>query len=156
MATGTSMQRNPSATKRRGFSTREIKALIVALALFLALGFWGVFSKQLITDAALTAAGLNSPSSTYPAPQPTQEMVINFPPLPALVPYKGLQKDGQSGDPTPAGAVSAPQTAATDATSNLITGKILLGGAAPQPITVSGGSGSSGHGAVTRTRSSHP
>lgn len=150
------MQRNPSANKRRGFSTREIKALIVALALFIALGFWGVFSKQLITDAALTAAGLNSPAPTDPAPQPTQEMVINFPPLPALVPYKGLPKDNQTGDPEPASAVPTPQTAATAATSSMITGKILLGGAAPQAVTSSGGSASSGHSTVTRTRSSHP
>lgn len=150
------MQRTPTTNKRRGFGTREIKALVVALALFIALGFWGVFSKQLITNAALTAAGLNTPAPTDPSPQPSQDLVINFPPLPALVAYKGPQEDGQVGNAEPVSAVPTQQPAAPAASSGMFTGKILLGGAAPQAFTASGGSASSGHGTVTRTRSSHP
>jgi len=151
------MQRNPSQNKRRGFGTREIKALIVALALFISVGFWGVFSRQLINDAANAAVGLNAPAPTDPAPQqPVEGLTINFPPLPTLVPYSGLREDGQTANPEPASAGPAPQPAAAVVAAAPVTGKILLGGAAPQaPSQASGGS--SGHkGGVTKTRSSKP
>jgi hypothetical protein len=154
-----SMKKNPSANKRRGFGTREIKALIVALALFISVGFWGVFSKQLINDAANAAAGLNAPAPTDPAPQPTDPLVINFPPLPTLVPYSGLKDSGQSSNPEPLSAGPAPQPAAVKVAAAPVTGKILLGGAAPSaPSSQGGGSGSSSgrKGTVTKTRSSKP
>jgi hypothetical protein len=150
------MQKNPQPNKRRGFGTREIKALVVALALFFCLGFWGVFSKQMINDAANAAAGLNAPAPTDPAPQPTEGLIINFPPLPTLVPYTGLKDNGQADNPEPLILAPTPQQA--DAVvSAPVTGKILLGGAAPQAVSPSSGSSrGGGGGSVTRTHSSHP
>ncbi len=150
------MQRNPSPNKRRGFGTREIKALIVALALFFCLGFWGVFSKQLINDAAIAAAGLNAPAPTDPAPQPTDGLIINFPPLPTLVPYSNPKDNSQADNPEPLTIAPTPEQAAQVVTAP-VTGKILLGGAAPQAFSSSSGSSSSSRGGtVTRTRSSKP
>ncbi len=153
------MQRNPSSNKkRRGFGTREVKALIVALALFISLGFWGVFSKQLINDAASAAAGLNAAAgsnaaaSTDPAPGPTDGLIINFPPMPTLVPYSGLKDNGQTNNPEPSILIPTPEKAAASAAAP-VTGKILLGGAAP---SVSSGSSSRGGKAVAHTGSSHP
>lgn len=138
------MQRNPSTNnKRRGFGTREIKALVVAMALFISLGFWGVFSKQLINAAASTAAGLNAPAPTDPAPQPTDGLIINFPPLPTLVPYSGPKDNGQTDNPEPVIVAPTPAQAAAVVTAP-VTGKILLGGAAPQAVSPSSGSSSRG------------
>lgn len=150
------MQRNAASTKRRGFGTREIKALIVALALFVSVGFWGVFSKQLINDAANAAVGLNAPAPTDPAPQPVESLTINFPPLPTLVPYGGLRDSGQTGNPEPASAGPAPQPVAAVVAAAPVTGKILLGGAAPQASSQGSGSSSGRKGTVTSTRSSKP
>jgi hypothetical protein len=151
------MQRNQSSNKRRGFGTREIKALIVALALFISLGFWGVFSRQMFNEAANAAAGLNAPAPTDAAPQPTESLVINFPPLPTVVQYSGSQNNDLQDNPEPASAGFVAQPTAAPVSAATVTGKILLGGAAPQAASQGSGATSSGRkSTVTRTRSSRP
>jgi hypothetical protein len=147
------LQKNTTSNKRKGFGTGEIKALVVALSLVFCLGFWGVFSRQLMKEAANTAVELSSPEPTTAPAQPTESLVINLPPLPTLISYNGLSKNGQADDPQPVSVVPTAQPVVATVSAAPVTGKILLGGAAPQAPAQAARS-SSGRSTVTRTRSS--
>jgi hypothetical protein len=144
------MERNSKNKKKRSSRLGETKILIGALALTSALGFWNIFAHQAIND--LTSTGVsqdNTAGDVTLSEQPQNQVVLNLPPLPTLVPE--LQSAGMAIQPLP----TAP--AVVNVSSQVVQQptKILLGGAQPGATTTTKPSGKrSAPAPVTSTRSS--
>ena len=128
------MDKISSSGKRRPVSLREIKWLILTLGLTGMILLWNLFSKQMNQDTAASSAVAAIPT------QPVAGLVLEFPPLPTLVPDSSLPINvGAKQDPVPTPVrVAQPQVKAP--------AKVILGGAAPRAAAPA---------PVARTRSSH-
>ncbi len=134
------MPNNPTHPRRRHTRLTEIKWFIATLAVAATLGFWTLFARQWMLQAAANAV----PQDTPEAPQQQDNtLVLELPPMPTLIPTPADLPATVSSQmvvaPIPTVQASAPQT----------TGKILLGGSAPSN-NKQGQKKTS-----TRTRSSH-
>jgi hypothetical protein len=128
------MDKKSSSGKRRPVSLREIKWLILTLGLTGMILLWNLFSKQMNQDTAASSAVAAIPT------QPVAGLVLEFPPLPTLVPDSSLPINvGAKQDPVPTPVrVAQPQVQ--------VPAKVILGGAAPRAAAPA---------PVARTRSSH-
>jgi len=134
---------NKPTSKKRGRRTLwEIRLMITALAVAATLGFWNLFSKQMVLSQAVDVQPID----------PTQEqqpvvVLVELPPMPTLIPALDAQDALAS---MPASSLQAPslpvQTLQTGA-------QVLLGGSAPQAPT-SAPVRRSAQAPVTTTRSS--
>jgi len=138
------MDKKSSSGKRRPVSLREIKWLIMTLGLTGTILLWNLFSKQMNQD--------NAASSTLAAipTQPVAGVVLEFPPLPTLVPYlsqpvssvRASQNSAPILAPTP-----APTPAPVAQPQVQVPARVILSNNAPRPPAPA---------PVSRTRSSHP
>jgi hypothetical protein len=146
------MERNSNNKKKRSSRVGETKILIGALALTSALGFWNIFAHQAINDLASTGVSQdNTAGDVTLTEQPQNQVVLNLPPMPTLVPE--LQSTGMEIQPLP----TAP--AVVEVSSQVVQQptKILLGGAQPGAATTTTKKASgkrSSPAPVTSTRSS--
>ena len=120
------MPNNPTHPRRRHTRLTEIKWFIATLAVAATLGFWTLFARQWMLQAAANAV----PQDTPDAPQQDNTLVLELPPMPTLIPTPADLPATVSSQmvvaPIPTVQASAPQTTAPQT-----TGKILLGGSAP-------------------------
>jgi hypothetical protein len=129
------MDKKPPSNKRRTVSLREIKWLILSMALTGTILFWNQFSKQMSLDTAASASVVANPTL------PVASEVIEFSAIPTLIPYQSPQVStvvNQNPTPTPAPVLQAQVQAPA---------KVILSNNAPRPAAPA---------PVTRTRSSHP
>ena len=128
------MDKKSSSGKRRSVSLREIKWLILTLGLTGTILLWNLFSKQMNQDTVASLAVAATPT------QPVAGLVLEFPPLPTLVPYLSQPVSlGAKQNLAPTSApVAQPQVQAPV--------KVILSGAAPRAAAPA---------PVARTRSSH-
>jgi hypothetical protein len=129
------MEKRQTSKGSHRLNLRDVKLLIAAISIASVMGFWTIFSKQLVRDAN------NTTQTVLPEIQPTQGMVLDLPPIPTLIP--NLEAQTSTGIPQ----VQNPASANAPTIPNQPTTKILLGGARPQPK-------SAAPAPVTRTRSS--
>ena len=128
------MDKKSSSGKRRSVSLREIKWLILTLGLTGTILLWNLFSKQMNQDTVASLAVAATPTL------PVAGLVLEFPPLPTLVPYLSQPVSlGVKQNLAPTSApVAQPQVQAPV--------KVILSGAAPRAAAPA---------PVARTRSSH-
>ena len=128
------MDKKSSSGKRRSVSLREIKWLILTLSLTGTILLWNLFSKQMNQDTVASLAVAATPT------QSVAGLVLEFPPLPTLVPYLSQPVSlGVKQNLAPTSApVAQPQVQAPV--------KVILSGAAPRAAAPA---------PVARTRSSH-
>ena len=128
------MDKKSSSGKRRSVSLREIKWLILTLGLTGTILLWNLFSKQMNQDTVASLAVAGTPTL------PVAGLVLEFPPLPTLVPYLSQPVSlGVKQNLAPTSApVAQPQVQAPV--------KVILSGAAPRAAAPA---------PVARTRSSH-
>lgn len=108
-----------TTTKRR-FSTREVRALIVAASLAGTLGLWNLFATEASEQALL------EPTATaIPVTEGASQVVLELPPLPTLVALETSALGWIA--PPPVEAVTAVPT------SQPPPARIFLGGSKPQP-----------------------
>jgi hypothetical protein len=143
------MERNIANKKKRGPRTGEAKILIGALAVTSALGFWNLFARQAAADLATAGQSQNNTASETASPEAsTNQIVLNLPPMPTLVPE--LQSTTLTLQPMP----TAP--AVVSVAANTVVQqptKILLGGSQPG-TAVKTSAKRSAPAPVTSTRSS--
>jgi hypothetical protein len=145
------MQRNPTNKKKRGSRAGETKILIGALAFTSALGFWNLFAHQAMADLASTGQSQdNTTGDLISQEQSTNQIVLNLPPMPTLVPE--LQSAAMDIQPLP----TAPAVVNVSSPVVQQPTKILLGGAQPGAAKTSATSSTkrSAPAPVTSTRSS--
>ena len=128
---------NPQSSKP---DLEGAKRVVFTLAIAASLGFWATFSR--LKDETTAAAAANDATGDLPPVQAGNQIVLNLPPMPTLVPTL-------SGDPAATASFTspAPVTIAAPVTSG---GKIFLGGSKPGVIT----NAAARRAPVTRTRSS--
>jgi hypothetical protein len=135
------MPNNTPHPRRRHSRLTEVKWFIATLSVAATLGFWTLFARQWVLQAAAYAV----PQDTPEAPQQDNTLVLELPPMPTLIPTLAELPAAVSSqmivDPIPSVQAQAPQT----------TGKILLGGSAPSKNNNRQGQKKPS----TRTRSSH-
>jgi hypothetical protein len=135
------MPNNTPHPRRRHSRLTEVKWFIATLSVAATLGFWTLFARQWVLQAAANAV----PQDTPEAPQQDNTLVLELPPMPTLIPTLAELPAAVSSqmivDPIPSVQAQAPQT----------TGKILLGGSAPSKNNNRQGQKKPS----TRTRSSH-
>lgn len=133
------MDKKSASGKRRPVSLREIKWLIMTLGLTGTILFWNLFSKQMNQDTVASSTLAAVPT------QPVAGVVLEFPPLPTLVPYQsqpvsvGVNQDIVITPPPTPAPVAQPQVQ--------LPAKVILSNNAPRPAAPA---------PVARTRSSHP
>jgi hypothetical protein len=121
------MDRNSANKKKHRPRTGETKILIGALAVTSALGFWNLFARQAVNDLASAGQSQDNTSTEAASPEAsTNQVVLNLPPLPTLVPeLQSTALDLQSIPTAPAVVNVAANTVVQQPT------KILLGGSQP-------------------------
>lgn len=122
------MPNNSIHPRRRHTRLTEIKWFIATLSVAGTLGFWILFARQWVLQAAANAV---PPQDTPDAPQQQDNtLVLDLPPMPTLIPTPADLPAAVSSQmvvaPIPTAQATAPQVSAP-----LTTGKILLGGSAP-------------------------
>jgi len=130
------MDKKSSSGKRRSVSLREIKWLILTLGLTGTILLWNLFSKQINQDTAASFTLAATPT------QPVAGLVLEFPPLPTLVPY--LSQPVSLGVKQNLAPTLAPVTQPQPQVQ--VPAKVILSGAAPRAAAPA---------PVARTRSSH-
>lgn len=133
------MDKKPHTPQSSKPDLEGAKRVVFTLAIAASLGFWATFSR--LKDET-TAAAANDATGDLPPVQAGNQIVLNLPPMPTLVPTL-------SGDlvTTASFASPAPVTIAAPVPSG---GKIFLGGSKPGVITNT----PARRAPVTRTRSS--
>lgn len=115
------MQNKPTSKKRGRRALWEIRLMITALAVAATLGFWNLFSKQMVLSQAVEPQPIEPTQVQQPV-----VLLVELPPMPTLIPALDAQDALAS---MPASSLQAPslpvQTLQTGA-------KVLLGGSAPQ------------------------
>lgn len=118
--------------KPKKFDTQGARQAVFVLAVTSTLGFWVYFSKT-AQDQSANAVNNDQVSGTAPPEQTDNQIVIELPPLPTLVPPLDPSTVNLAPPPTLAqNQVTVPQP-------SISTGKILMGGSkpsAPKPRTV--------------------
>ena len=132
-------KRSPSRHPRR-FDLKNLKWLILTLAVTSALVYWALFSNKLGDRGAATASGNDQVPESLPPVQTEAQMLIELPPLPTLIPTLEPSLAEQAMQPVPSqNSASGPATAIQPPV------KIFVGGAKPSTKKVT---------IVTVTRSS--
>jgi hypothetical protein len=116
---------NTTRSIGRKIDTHSAKRLIFTLAVTSTLGFWVVASKTSQISTAQVKGNLQSAGAVPPL-QTENQLILDLPPLPTLVP--ALESSTALVSPGPA-AVQNPVTVVKPALP--ITGKIFMGGAKP-------------------------
>lgn len=144
----------PNAKRGKTLNTQDAKRLVMILAVASTLGFWVLFTNKARLEAANAAVTNDAVATDVPPAEAQNQVVLDLPPIPTLVPTLDSSANASVAiQPVPqTNTVSLPQP------QPATTGKIFLGGSAPQQ----GGSVASqprrrsSSGTVTVTRSSHP
>ena len=132
-------KRSPSRHPRR-FDLKNLKWLILTLAVTSALVYWALFSNKLGDRGVVTAGGNDQVPESLPPVQTEAQMLIELPPLPTLIPTLDPSLAEQVMQPVPSqNSASGPATAVQPPL------KIFVGGAKPSTKKVT---------TVTVTRSS--
>jgi hypothetical protein len=79
------MEKNQPAKRKTLFDMRDVKRLVFVLAVASTLGFWALFSNKFNLDS-FVAASSSEAAITTPPSQAEELLVLEFPPLPTLVP----------------------------------------------------------------------
>lgn len=131
---------NSTPKPRRSVRLEGIKLLMSTAAMAATIGLWSVFANR-DHVADLTA----QPSAAEQAPV-ANEIMLDLPPVPTLVPFTA----GQTPVPT-----SQPSALTTEGLRSVSApAQTSANPAAPRVVQGNGGGSSSGGGAVTTTRSS--
>jgi hypothetical protein len=121
------------SNKPKKFDTQGARQAVFVLAVASTLGFWVYFSKT-AQDQSANAVNNDQVSGTAPPEQTDNQIVIDLPPMPTLVPPLDPSTVNLAPPPTPAqNQVVVPQPSIST------SGKIFLGGSkpsAPKPRTV--------------------
>lgn len=132
-------KRSPSRHPRR-FDLKNLKWLILTLAVTSALVYWALFSNKLGDRGVVTAGGNDQVPESLPPVQTEAQMLIELPPLPTLIPTLDASSVEQTTQPVLSqDPVKVPATAVQPPL------KIFVGGAKPSTKKVT---------TVTVTRSS--
>jgi hypothetical protein len=132
-------KRSPSRHPRR-FDLKNLKWLILTLAVTSALVYWALFSNKLGERGLAAASGADQVSGPIPPAETDVQMVIDLPPMPTLIPTLDTSSVEQATQP-----VLSPDPAKVPATSVQPPVKIFVGGAKPSTKKIT---------TVTVTRSS--
>lgn len=120
------------SNKPKKFDTKGTRQAVFVLAVTSTLGFWVYFSKA-AQDQSANAVNNDQVSGTAPPEQTDNQIVIQLPPMPTLVPPLDPSTIYLAPPPDP------PQNQVTVPQPSISTGKILMGGSkpsAPKPRTV--------------------
>ena len=121
------MPNNTIHPRRRQSRLTEIKWFIATLSVAATLGFWILFARQWMLQAAANAV----PQDTPEAPQQQDNtLVLDLPPMPTLIPTL-TDLPAVVSSQMVAAPVATVQASAPQASAPQTTGKILLGGSAP-------------------------
>lgn len=137
------MLNKPSSKKRGRPALWEIRLMITALAVAATLGFWNLFSKQMLLSQMVEV----QPIIPTPVEQPL-DIALELPPIPTLIPSMPSQ------DILASGPAASLQVAAQPVQSFQAGAKILLGGSAPQVRQSASQVRGSASAPITTTRSS--
>jgi hypothetical protein len=112
------------------FDTRVAKQLVFLLSVSSTLGFWAIFSHKL--DLKLAAgSGTDQGAGDPPPTQAGNQLVLDLPPMPTLIPPLDSARVSLALPPTPSqNLVNIPQPNVP------LTGRIFLGGSKPQSKVV--------------------
>jgi hypothetical protein len=138
------MEKKTPLKHTRKLDTRGAKQLVFILAISSTLGFWAVFSNKIDFDLA-PSSSTDQGAGDPPPTQAGNQLVLDLPPMPTLIPPLNSAKVNLSLPPAPSQNlvnISQPEVP--------MTGKIFLGGSKPQSKVVVIKAPSP----VTRTRSS--
>lgn len=80
------MNNKSNATRARTFGIQDVKQLIFTLAISSTLGFWTLFSNQFNSNQSAAAVGNNVSTGSVPPLQTEDQLVLNLPPIPTLIP----------------------------------------------------------------------
>jgi hypothetical protein len=124
--------------RHKKIDTQGAKRLVFTLAVTSTLGFWGVFSKLNLDKTVQANHDLQS-SGSVPPQQAENQVVLNLPPLPTLVPALDANVSVQAVTPVQQNLTTTSKSAVP------LTRKIYLGGSKPSynqntPITSTGSS----------------
>ena len=134
------MDKKISTNTQNKLDTLGAKRLVLALAVSSTLGFWAYFSKINSDQSASTKA---ETSGMVPAMQTSNQVFLNLPPMPTLIPPLGatnLTVAGQSPSLTPTPAVPPVLTAPKPGKVFMGGDKVSTGGSKNSPITKTGSS----------------
>ncbi|HZD58002.1 MAG TPA: hypothetical protein VE136_14825 [Anaerolineales bacterium] len=132
--------KKPPSRHAHRFDLKNLKRLILVLAVTSALAYWAMVSNNFGDKGVAPANGKGQIPESVPPAETGAQMVIDLPPMPTLIPTMDSSLVGQAMQPLPSqDPVSVP------ATSIQSPVKIFLGGAKPSTKKVT---------TVTVTRSS--
>ncbi|MEJ2354151.1 MAG: hypothetical protein P8Y03_30620 [Anaerolineales bacterium] len=132
-------KKSPSRHPRR-FALKDLKWLILTLAVTCALVYWALFSNKIGEKGLATASGNDQVPGSVPPVETEAQMVIDLPPLPTLIPTLDPSLAEQLVQPVP-----SQNSVSDSATPVQPPVKIFIGGAKPSTKKVT---------TVTVTRSS--
>jgi hypothetical protein len=126
-------KKTTNSNKPKKFDTQGARQAVFVLAVTSTLGFWVYFSKT-AQDQSANAVSNDQVSGTVPPEQTDNQIVIELPPMPTLIPPLDTSNVNLVQPPaTTQNQVAVPQPSIST------SGKILLGGSkpsAPKPRTV--------------------
>jgi hypothetical protein len=115
------MDKNTHSNKPKKFDTQGARQAVFVLAVTSTLGFWAIFSNQ-----SANAVNNAPASGTVPPTQADNQIVIDLPPLPTLIPPLDTSNASLAAPPVATqNQVSIPQPSIPP------SGKILMGGSKP-------------------------
>lgn len=132
-------KKSPSRHPHR-FDLKDLKWLILTLAVTCALAYWALFSNKIGEKGLATASSNDQVPGSVPPVETEAQMVIDLPPMPTLIPTLDPSSAEQGMQP-----VLSQNPVSVPATSVQPPVKIFVGGAKPSTQKVT---------TVTVTRSS--
>jgi hypothetical protein len=118
-------KKTTNSNKPKKFDTQGARQAVFVLAVTSTLGFWVYFSKT-AQDQSANAESNDQVSGTVPPAQSDNQIVIELPPMPTLIPPLDTSTADLASPPAPAqNQVAVPQPSISS------SGKILMGGARP-------------------------
>ena len=130
------MQNNQPSKKRGRVVMWDTRLAITALAVGGTIGFWNLFSTQMLREPASTAQVVDPNIEN-----PSHVIIINLPPMPTLVPQSADQSAMAGSSNSNQSSVNIPQQSFQSGM------QMLLGGSSPQARSLAPAP-------ITRTRSS--